>query len=450
MWTRNRTGGSPYQIPMWWQGRAARIHGHTASLRISLGENTLMSRPKKLQTMVAEQVQKSIVAVARGAYADAILEKLEELGVNTTDFPIDAFVDHAIRYKKKGATFSWDGAPGPDRVVTIEFTKDEERDLRSYLEEISSPTRIAEWLQDGIQLGGEYWLKDLEARWPAQKLHEDSELYGFRKRLEGTWGEALDLYRIMLVSSRELFLAQAESLRKSRAKRNRHLREALVGIHARALRTATAVLVLLENGLADDAYTRWRTLYELAVIGGFLSDHGDDAAKRYLLHECVALKQRLDNMLMWGDEKVPKRQQRRIEKDYDLVISEYGKHFKNDYGWAGGFIPGNYNPKFVDIEKSVNGKRIAPPYKESSLQVHGGRAGLLGLGSSDEVTAIGPSNLGLEIPLMHSSFALMQVTNHHLFQSPSRDLVMISGLITLDRRIRKLSGSVARKLAKGR
>ena len=315
-----------------------------------------MPRRKKLQTTVAEQVGESILSAARDAYADAILEKLDEQGVRTDEFPIDAFIDHVLSDKQ--GTFSWDGDPKLDRVVTISFTKEEEHNLESYIEELSNPTHVAELVQDCIQLAGRSLLRTLEKGWPEQRLHEDSELYGFRKRIEGTWGEPLDLFRIMLVASRELFMGEAESLRKSKAKRGLHLREALVGIHARALRTATEVLVLLENGLADGAYARWRTLHELSVMAAFLSEHGDEAAKRYLLHEVVVLKKRLNNELLWGEKKIPKRQQREIEKDYDMVIAEYGKHFKNDYGWAGGFIEGNENPKFVHIEKSVKGKGI--------------------------------------------------------------------------------------------
>ena len=403
-----------------------------------------MPRPKKLQTTVAEQVGKSILSSARDAYADAILGKLDDQGVRTDDFPIDAFIDHVLDDKQ--GTFSWDGDTDPDRVVTISFTEEEEHDLVSYVEELRNPAFIDELSHESIQLAGRSVLRTLEKGWPEQRLHEDSELYGFRKRIEVTWGEPLDLFRIMLVASRELFMSGAESLRKSKAKRGLHLREALVGIHARALRTATAVLVLLENGLADDAYTRWRTLYELSIMAVFLSEHGDEAAKRYLLHEVVVLKKRLNNELSWGEKKILKRQQRQIENDYDMVIAEYGRHFKNAYGWAGGFIEGNDNPKFVHIEESVKGKGIVPPYKESSLQVHGGRAGLFGLSSSDEMVAIGHSNLGLDIPLMHSSLGLMQVTTTHLYHSPSQDVVMTSCLVALNRKIDKLCRKLARNL----
>ena len=188
-------------------------------------------------------------------------------------------------------------------------------------------------------------------------------------------------------------------------------------------------------------------MYELSVVAAFVSEHGHDAAERYLAHEFVALKKRLQNALSWGDKKITKKEQREIVKNYDWAIAKYGKSFKNDYGWAAGFIS-NDNPKFVNIEESVKGKMIVPPYKESSQQVHSGRAGLLGLSSSDTLTAIGHSDLGLDIPLMHSSLCLMQVTITHLHHSPSRDAIYASSLMILNERIEQQCRRVARKLQK--
>ena len=292
-------------------------------------------------------------------------------------------------------------------------------------------------------------LQSLEKDSSERKIHDESELYGFRRRIELTWGAPLDNFRMMLTISRDSFMQEAASLRKSKATQGMHLREALIGIHARALRTATAIIVLLENGLADDAYARWRTLYELSVIAAFLSEHGEKAAERYLAHEFVVLKKRLDNELSWNGKKIPIKQQREIVRDYDLAITTYGKSFQNDYGWAASFID-NDNPRFVNIEKSVKGKMIAPPYKESSQQVHGGRGGLLGLSSSDDLTAIGHSNLGLDIPLMHSSLCLMQVTTLHLYHCPSRDLIYISVFRALHSKIERQCRKVATKLQNAR
>lgn len=404
-----------------------------------------MPRPKKLQTIFAEELGKSALSATRKILADVIIDKLGDQGIHTDGFPVDEFVDHILGHNK--GTFTWDDNDDEVKTISISFTEEESQYLISRTKEITDRACSTDFIQKCLDSAGESLLQSLEKDWPEEKLYEDSELYSLRKQIKWTWGKPIDLFRLMLVTSGGLFKDQEKSLRKSKSKRDLYLREALLGIHARALRTATAVLVLLENGLADDAYTRWRTLYELSVIAAFLSEHGEKAAEKYLMHEAVTLKKQLDNALSWGDKTIPMRQQREIENNYSTVISEFGNPFKKAYGWAGGFL-GNDNPNFVDLEESVKGKGIAPPYKESSLQVHGGRAGLIGLGSNDDVTAIGHSILGLDIPLMHSSLCLMQVTIIQLYHSPLRDSVLFSCIRALDRKIQKQCKKVAKKLAR--
>ena len=398
---------------------------------------------KKPQNELVDRLHKSALLAARDVVREAVLDKLRAQNVCTDDLPIDELVDCIID-GQDGVVASIE-RDGPS--IAIDFTEHDVEKLSSRTEDIMNSVCNPEFLKKCLDSSVASCLQQWGKTWSDQKTYEESELYGFRRRIEQTWGEPLDSFRMMLAVSREAFMSEAASLRRSRAKR-KELREALLGIHARSLRTATAIAVLLESGLADDAYTRWRTLYELSVVSAFISDHGQDAAERYLAHEFVALKKRLDNMLSWG-EKVAKKRQREIERNYHWALTNYGKSFKNDYGWAASFI-GNDNPKFVNVEESVKGRRIVPPYKESSQQVHGGRAGLLGLSSSDNLTAIGYSDLGLDIPLMHSALCLMQVTITHLHHSPSGDLVYISAFMALNENIDRQCRRVARKVQRSR
>ena len=403
-----------------------------------------MARPKKLQTIIAEEIGQSMVSAGHEVFAEVLREKLGEQGLDADRFPVDRLIDHMIAAKEE--KFVWEDGSTRDRTVSLDFTEGEVRKISDRVQDLVENRDAV--VEECLEAAATVFLRGLERRFPEQKAHEDTELYGFRRRLELRWGVPLDLFRMMLTMSRELFDGEAGSLGRSKAKAGRTLREALLGIHARALRTVTAVLVLLENGLADDAYARWRTLYELSVAAAFLSEHGEDAAERYLLHEAVALKQRLENELSWGAKKIPRRQQRDIVEDYEAVVSMYGRGFAKPYGWAAGFLGGNDNPKFVDLEKAVNGRMIVPPYKESSLQVHGGRAGLLGLGSSEEVAVVGHSNMGLEIPLMHSSQCLTDVTCLQLYHSPARDVVLLKVLMSLNKKIAKQCRIVANRLVK--
>ena len=156
---------------------------------------------------------------------------------------------------------------------------------------------------------------------------------------------------------------------------------------------------------------------------------------------------RIDNSIAWGAPLGTKKQRSEVVDDYRYILRKYGDSFKRPYGWASRFLGGNKNPKFVDLERAIKGGQIVPPYKESSFQVHGGRAGLLGLGSLDgwTVTTTG-SNAGLEIPVMHSSLAVMQVTTTTMFYSPARDVVVMRVLMLLDERIHREPRRAAKQL----
>jgi len=76
--------------------------------------------------------------------------------------------------------------------------------------------------------------------------------------------------------------------RRSAARRQDFVFEALTRLHARALLTASEVLALLRTGHASGANARWRTMHEISVVAQFLSKHGGPTAERYLLFDVVA------------------------------------------------------------------------------------------------------------------------------------------------------------------
>ncbi|MCY4558464.1 MAG: DUF5677 domain-containing protein [Chloroflexi bacterium] len=192
-----------------------------------------------------------------------------------------------------------------------------------------------------------------------------------------------------------------------------YVRAALFYIHGRMLRTATAVRILLEHGIADEAYARCRTLYELLVVGSFISEHGDEAARRYLDHDAVMLWKGLKREIEWGATPVPKSIRRRIEADFRAAIRKHGESFGHAYGWASKFLRTrrggvNEHPKLEQLARATlsagKPQGHSPFYVDSSLQVHAGVTGAIGLASGGEgVLAVGHSNHGLEEPLIRAS-----------------------------------------------
>ena len=406
-----------------------------------------MARPKKLHTLIAETLASEAENAARQVLANAVLARLAEQGVPVEGFPIDDFVDR-LKSGRDMDGFAWpEGTPDTD--LSVAFTAEEEAAMNEEIDRLVSTGKDREAFAELMELSARTVLKEVMKSFREFKADDDADLYGFRQRLDLRWGKALDLYRLLLSISQELLSEMTTALRRSKAKRHWQLRDAMLGIHARALRTGRAVLVLLQHGMADEAYARWRTLYELSVVASFISEHGDEAAAMYRAHEVVSNKARIDNSIEWDEPLGTEEQRTDITGDYEHLVQKYGASFESPYGWASPFLEGKQNPRFVDIELAIQGRRIAPPYKESSFQIHSGRAGLLGLGSLDEsVINTGHSNAGLEIPLMHSSLAVMQITTAALFQNPARDFVVIKMLMLLDEKIHVEAKKAAQRLEK--
>ncbi len=376
---------------------------------------------------------------ARTAVADLLTQKLTSHGIETDEFPLEDLVDHI--FAGSSDAFVW-GEQDSD-TTHVSLTSDDIASLEKRLDEVLQRSDVI--LHRAIEDSAKAVVRQLLRDWPEREAYNDALHYGFKKRLLLYWGKPLQLFHILVQCAEDILEDFEAALRRSRAKKGIVLREVLLSIQARTLRTSRAVLVLLANGLPDDAYARWRTLYELNVIATLIAAHGDEAARRYRDHEFVDLKRRLDNQLLWN--AVSKREKRSVQRNYEAVLKRYGQDFRHPNAWAAPFVAGNNKRlTFRDIEKAAYDRHPVPPYKESSLQVHGARAGLMGLGSSDRQIAAGYSNVGLDIPLMHSSLALMQTTQLLLMSKPKKDPLLMQVVLTIDRRIDSATRKAARRL----
>ncbi|MDE2978780.1 MAG: DUF5677 domain-containing protein [Acidobacteriota bacterium] len=384
-------------------------------------------------------------AAAEKVLSDFMRSKLQSEGLDPDAFPMEEFANHFFSESDQDFTWNSDQADAESKSIVLD-TNDVET-LSEQLERLLDGSTSL--YQKGVEDAARGLVRQLEKDWPEQEAWNSQELHGFKKRLLLHWGTPLTLFRILLQCAEDIFADYEAALQRSRARSGIVLREVLLSIQARTLRTSRAVLLLLENGLADDAYARWRTLYELNVFATLIADNGDDAAARYRDHEFVDLKKAMDNELNWGAQ-IPKRTQKRIRNDYAAVLKIYGADFRHPNAWASPFVSGNNkSPKFSHIEKAAyNRDHPVPPYKESSLQVHGGRLGVRGLGSSDEQIAAGHSNLGLEIPLMHSALALAQITQLLLNTMRRKNVQIMYAILMLERKIDTEARKAARKLVR--
>ncbi len=260
-------------------------------------------------------------------------------------------------------------------------------------------------------------LDDFKETWAEYYLWDEKTTEVFLSNVQARWGEAFFLLKLLIEISRDIGEETSEKLRRSRAKKRiPYARLALVKLHARACQVSSEILILLENGYANGAVARWRTLYEIGVVMTLISDGGDVVGKRYLDHEAVAQKQALDEALRLdeGDSvKISKKLRRDTERYYNSVLELYGRSFGGAYGWAAEYL-GSTRPTFKDLEQAAGRVDMRSTYKMASYSVHAGVRGITSSHShidyfTDEIIA-GASNAGMAEPGENTAFNLTLAT----------------------------------------
>lgn len=276
--------------------------------------------------------------------------------------------------------------------------------------------RIGAAVQEVVKRCGSALLDDLLARAPEMRAEHAEVRTSFELTIRDYWGDALDLFEVLMVICREAGESVNTHYREQAARDGDHCFDVLTRLHARSCLVASEVFALLRSGHASGAHARWRTLHELAVVAYFISEHDDDTANRYLLHDSI---QSYKAMLAYqehcetlgheplSDEEVEESRARR-----DKLVATFGPDFCDDYGWAAEAL-GQPARTFRAIEDAVDLSHLRPYYKMASHAVHPNARGLLfdiGLSEGRNVMLAGPSTGGLADPGDQACISLFQTT----------------------------------------
>ena len=384
----------------------------------------------------------------RLAVSAVVKEKLIDCEILDDEQLVEALTHHILT--RPTEAFIWTDGTNQDVALSFEgldFTR-ALRDVKDFLEN-DLPSVLVSAVDSCATIVHNQLCKD----WPEQRIFERNEMQGFRDRLQLRWHKGLDPLRMLLTCAREINENFSNKLQRPRAKTGLVRRHVLMLLHMRACQTAMEVISLLEDGLPDGAVARWRTLYEIGVVGSLIDIHGDDIGQRYLDHDCVAMKRSLENALKHDEAgaspSVSQRAQREIVRDHKEVVSKYGASFNSNYGWASHHL-GLKNPTFQQLEVAAGGDALPPTYKWASFKVHAGVSGLLrNLGnlSEDLHTLAGASNAGIEEPATNTAYSLTQVTGL-LYGRTNKleDMIEMAALCKLRDQVTKECARAARKL----
>lgn len=258
----------------------------------------------------------------------------------------------------------------------------------------------------------------------------------FEANLYTRWRLAFESYEFFLMVALEAGEAANQSLRVPQGSKGSYLVEVLTRLHARACQIVGEVLVLLRSGYADGAHARWRTLHEISVVTALLSEHGEELAERYFLHEAVeslrAAKQFNEHSSSLGKRRISKKDIAGLEKTVQTLCDRFGNTYASPYGWMAKGL-NDSRPHFNDLEKAARIGHLRPYYKLASYNVHaspkgdGYRLGLPAFG--DRRLLAGPSNAGLEEAGMFAPFALLKITLCLLTIRPTLDSLVYGHML---------------------
>lgn len=274
----------------------------------------------------------------------------------------------------------------------------------------------------------------------------------FIARLHRRWFEAFDSLERLIISSLEIGENTHSNFHEKLTDENKFLFESLSKLHARGIQVAKETLVLMQNGFAEGAFSRWRTLYEISVISTFIAKHGNTVAQHYIKFSSVEnfneLKTYIEKHELLGFEPITPEEIKDQEKIIADLKSNYGEEFIKDYGWTKTVLDKKLR-NFKGIEEDVGRDKLRPFYKFACNSVHAGSKAIhYRIGSMNHnILIAGPTNYGFADPGQCAAFAVFELTSAFCENFSDYDTkLMLNVLSHYQKEVSEKFTSIQRKL----
>lgn len=307
----------------------------------------------------------------------------------------------------------------------LQLINDNKEKIEKKIEE--NPEFITDLIQHSIKSGSDILYKGFDKDKDNELKNIRKYTNGFNNRLYKTWKKPFDYFESLIELIASYTYSFTETFYEEAYKNNNLLFNVLQNIQARALLVSRECLTLIKNGYPDGAFSRWRTIYELSVIGNFLYiENNHDLCERYLNY--YHIQEYLDEKYSRerGHQKHTDVSFENLKQNYDFMVSKYGQDYsKGDYGWANNI----FNKKrvtFQEIKDKVDMDELYGYYKLSSSYIHGNhKANEESLGiipNLDKLKLVGPSNYGLSIPMQNVAISLVQISTYFFLTYSNLDV----------------------------
>ena len=372
-----------------------------------------VQRPSPKQpTDVHQAVMREFRKAPAIILGNLVYKKLAGQGVDLSDEDAQAFAERILRGDSNA--YVLDDGLDAHRDLTLTLTEEDVANLEEAIKQFAE--KISDLISSLCSKSAADLLRYLKREWPSQFIYQSSMNADFRERLEDHWGSALHGLRMMRTICGEIGEEFHKKLVRSKSSRDRALRSVLILLHARSCQIVSELIVLLENGFADGAMARWRTLYEIGVVAAVIVDGGEQLAQKYLDHDAVESKLALDKYneccAALGFRPLSKRERQYVDREFQAAITKYGVEFGRPFGWATSHLR-EKRVTFADLENAAKQSHMRTYYKMASYNIHADIKGLthrLGVIGDEFVVLAGASNAGHAEPGQGAAIALTRIT----------------------------------------
>lgn len=381
-------------------------------------------------TTIQKLFEKQLGQLPQLIFKKLIEKKLRKAGINPTLELVDKIINHAL--SNEATSFHWDDGKDTHSNITLSISEEDTKEVEKMISRlIDSMPDIIEKISTDI---AKPLLKTLKHNWVEEHFLQQAELSKFRKNLEKRWGKALSMLRILLTISREL----GSKIAELRPPEESHLNNVLLRLHVRACQVTSEIITLLENGFADGAMARWRTLHEISIVTTLMNEYGEPLAERYIAHRAIEAKSAKDQYMrcydQLGYQPLSVVECQEIDQAYSNAIATYGHEFRGPYGWAAGYVAkGGRGIGLGELEAAAGRSAMASYYKLASYNVHAGPHALFfRLGLIDESALLaGASNAGLMEPGQNTAITFTTISILFVNDCTSMDTLVTMKLLML-------------------
>lgn len=392
------------------------------------------SHPDHLESLVRLAVERAFSWPELGV--QFIRKQLRDLGVELTDSQMQR-LRHELKSESVGDVLlnlderqeqQLRAAQNGSTSLEIDFSE-----LARVLER--SERVIEEAVRELVDTVGEHLVEawKAEAENLLEQQREQRSL--FNNSLRETWGRPIQLLDILVSTTLDKAAAFNKESQGQAAESDDYVFHVLTRLHARGCQVALEILTLLENGLADGAHARWRTLHELTVVAMFIKERGQRVAKRYIAHRGITAwydaANYQEHCQVLGYPPINDKEFEDLTSRRSSLLQAYGDEFDGWYGWAADEIEKSQRVTFADIEHAVNLNHFRPFYRLANINIHAGSGGVrfrLGLPEDGPSALLAGSSLyGLADPGQNTAISLNQLTTALLLVEPSLDNLVFLG-----------------------